>query len=134
MASPVQSPRGSNPMKSPRGSNPMKSPRQMEGKKTWQVMHNHRPLSPYSLSQTSLQPSFLFLSLDLSLRPSAYFGRANAEVGREETCRRSVTGVRTGVDSERAPVKVDKGSVLFRNQRLGLQELGVACVCLEVGQ
>ena len=54
MASPVQSPRGSNPMKSPRGSNPMKSPRQMEGKKTWQVMHNHRPLSPYSLSQTSL--------------------------------------------------------------------------------
>jgi hypothetical protein len=54
MASPVQSPRGSNPMKSPRGSNPMKSPRQMEGKKTWQVVHNHRPLSPYSLSQTSL--------------------------------------------------------------------------------
>ncbi len=90
------------------------------------------PLLP--LSQTSLHPSFLFLSLDLSLRPSAYFGRANAEVGREETCRRSVTGVRTGVDSERAPVKVDKGSVLFRNQRLGLQELGVACVCLEVGQ
>ena len=85
------------------------------------------PLPP-SRSLSS-PPSLCSLSISLSvLQPIS--GEQTRRLGREETCRRSVTGVRTGVDSERAPVKVDKGCVLFCDQRLGLEELRVACVCL----
>jgi hypothetical protein len=49
------------PRQSPRGSNPMKSPRQMEGKKTWQVV----TITPFTHT-LSLSP-WLSQTLSLSL-------------------------------------------------------------------
>ena len=64
------------------------------------------PLPP-SRSLSS-PPSPCALSISLSV-PQPISGEQTRRLGRDETCRRSVTGVRTGIDSERAPVKVDEG-------------------------